>query len=138
METQNLIYLISCAVNGVKLDTERGVGMDLDAIFSLASRHMLAATVAPALKAAGIQDKRFAKALEHSALKSSTMDMEMVALFAELDAAEIWHMPLKGTVLQHMYKYKILLPLLPFYRTFRSMKAGRFQEEAKAIKNAKR
>lgn len=64
---------------------------------------MLAATVAPALKAAGIQDRRFVKALEHSALKSSTMDMEMVALFAELDAAEIWHMPLKGTVLQHMY-----------------------------------
>ena len=103
METQNLIYLISCAVNGVKPDPERVAGMDLDAIFSLASRHMLAATVAPALKAAGIQDKRFAKALEHSALKSSTMDMEMVALFAELDAAEIWHMPLKGTVLQHLY-----------------------------------
>ena len=29
METQNLIYLISCAVNGVKLDTERVSGMDL-------------------------------------------------------------------------------------------------------------
>ena len=103
METQNLIYLISCAVNGVKPDPERVAGMDMDAIYTLASRHMLAATVAPALKAAGIQDKRFAKALEHSALKSSTMDMEMDALFAELDAAGIWHMPLKGTVLQHLY-----------------------------------
>jgi hypothetical protein len=35
------------------------------------------------------------------------------------------------------YKHKILLPLLPFYRTIRAMKAGRFQSEAKAIKNAK-
>jgi hypothetical protein len=35
------------------------------------------------------------------------------------------------------YKHKILLPLLPFYRTIRAMKAGRFQAEAKAIKNAK-
>ena len=103
METQDLIYLISCAVNGEKPDTERVAGMDMDAIFSLASRQMLAATVAPALKAAGIQDKRFAKALEHSALKSSTMDMEMVALFAALTDAGIWHMPLKGTVLQHLY-----------------------------------
>lgn len=103
METQNLIYLISCAANGVKPDPERVAGMDMDAIYTLASRHMLAATVAPALKAAGIQDKRFAKALEHSALKSSTMDMEMDALFAELDAAGIWHMPLKGIVLQHLY-----------------------------------
>lgn len=103
METQDLIYLISCAVNGGKPDPERVAGMDMDAIYTLASRHMLAATVAPALKAAGIQDKRFAKAFEHSALKSSTMDMEMDALFVELDAAGIWHMPLKGIVLQHYY-----------------------------------
>ncbi len=77
--------------------------MDLDAIYKLASRHMLAATVAPALKAAGVQDERFAEALKHSALKSSTMDMEMSEIFVELDAAGIWHMPLKGTILQHMY-----------------------------------
>ena len=89
METQDLIYLVSCAVNGGKPDSERVAGMDLDALYTLASRHMLAAAVAPALKAAGIQDKRFAKALEHSVLKSSTMDMEMDALFAELDAAGI-------------------------------------------------
>ncbi len=103
METQDLIDLVSCAVNGVKPDPERVAGMDLDAIYKLASRHLLAATVAPALKAAGVKNARFAKALEHSALKSSTMDMEMDALFAELDAAGIWHMPLKGTVLQHLY-----------------------------------
>lgn len=35
------------------------------------------------------------------------------------------------------YKYKIFLLLLPFYRTIRAMKAGRFQAEAKALKNAK-
>ena len=35
------------------------------------------------------------------------------------------------------YRHKILLPLLPFYRTFRSLKAGRFRAEAKALKNAK-
>ena len=82
METQDLIDLVSCAVNGAKPDPERVAGMDLDAISKLASRHLLAATVAPALKAAGVQDARFAKDLEHSVLKSSTMDMEMDALFA--------------------------------------------------------
>jgi len=35
------------------------------------------------------------------------------------------------------YKYKILLPFLPFYRTIRAMKAGRFKAEARAIRNAK-
>ena len=34
------------------------------------------------------------------------------------------------------YKHKILLPLLPFYRTLRAMKAGRFETEAQAIINA--
>lgn len=103
METQDLIYLVSCAVNGVTPDAERIARMDLDAIYKLARRHMLAATVSPALKAAGIQDRRFVKALEHSALKNSTMDMEMDAVFAALTEAGIWHMPLKGIVLQHLY-----------------------------------
>ena len=35
------------------------------------------------------------------------------------------------------YKHKILLPLLPLYRTFRAIKSGKFKAEAKAIKNAK-
>lgn len=34
------------------------------------------------------------------------------------------------------YKYKVLLPILPFYRTFRAIKRGDFMKEAKAIKNA--
>lgn len=36
------------------------------------------------------------------------------------------------------YKYKVLLPILPFYRTFRAMKAGSFEAEAQAIMNANR
>ena len=35
------------------------------------------------------------------------------------------------------YKYKILLPFLPLYRTFNSIKEGRFKHEAAALKNAK-
>ena len=103
METQDLIYLLSCAVNGEAPDEARVAGMDLDAVYRLASRHTLAATVAPVLKAAGVTDQRFSKALEHSALKNAQMDMEMDAVFAALDAAGIWHMPLKGIVLQHLY-----------------------------------
>ena len=34
------------------------------------------------------------------------------------------------------YKYKLLLPLLPFYRTFRAMGNGRFKSEAQAIRDA--
>lgn len=36
------------------------------------------------------------------------------------------------------YKYKILLPILPFYRTIRAAIAGRFKYEARAIRKARR
>ena len=35
------------------------------------------------------------------------------------------------------YRHRILLPILPFYRTFRAIRSGEFQAEAKAIRNAK-
>lgn len=35
------------------------------------------------------------------------------------------------------YKYKILLPLLPFYRVLRGLKSGKLLAELKALKNAK-
>ena len=35
------------------------------------------------------------------------------------------------------YKYRILLPFLPFYRVFKSIWSGRFRPEAKALRNAR-
>lgn len=103
MEAEDLIYLVSCAVNGVKADPERIAGMDMDALYKQANMHYLTATVAHALETAEVKDERFVKAKKHSALKNAQMDMEMAEVFAELDAAAIWHMPLKGTLLQHLY-----------------------------------
>jgi hypothetical protein len=34
------------------------------------------------------------------------------------------------------YRHRILLPALPFYRTFKAMKKGTFKAEAKALKKA--
>ena len=34
------------------------------------------------------------------------------------------------------FQHKIFLPLLLFYRTFCAMKTGRFQAEAKAVRDA--
>ncbi len=102
-ETIDLIYLVACSINKAKPDPELIKQMDLDAVYDLASRHMLAATVAPTLKAAGVKNERFISAFSHSVLKNATMDAEMDALFAMMDSSKIWHMPLKGTILQHHY-----------------------------------
>ena len=42
-----------------------------------------------------------------------------------------------ANVYPFFYKHILLLPLLPFYRTFRAIKAGKFRAEAKAIWQAK-
>lgn len=103
MKTKDLIYLVSCAVNQKKPDRERVAGMDLAALYRQAAWHMLAAAAAPALEEAGVKDERFMKAARSSLLKNATMDAEMEVLFAALGKAGIWHMPLKGIVLQHLY-----------------------------------
>ena len=103
MISQDMIYLLSCAVNRETPDAQRVAGMDLDKLYEKARRHMVTSAVGYGLEAAGIKDARFVRAQQSAALKSSTMDMEMEALFTELDAAGIWYMPLKGIVLQHLY-----------------------------------
>ncbi len=103
MVSQDMIYLLSCAVNRETPDAQRAAGMDLDKLYEKARRHMVTSAVGYGLEAAGIKDARFVRAQQSAALKSSTMDMEMEALFTELDAAGIWYMPLKGIVLQHLY-----------------------------------
>ena len=103
MITDDLIYLVSCAIDESIPDAKRIAGMDMEALYKLASRHHLSAVIAPALKAAGVDNEKFTAAFNSSLLKNATMDMEMAAIFKELDAACIWHLPLKGTLLQHLY-----------------------------------
>ena len=103
MEINDLIYLVSCAVNEERPDPERVASMDLDALYGLASEHMLAAAAAPALEEAGVKDERFVRAGHNSFYRNLTMDMDMEDLFSKMSAEGIWHMPLKGIVLQHLY-----------------------------------
>ena len=99
----DLLYLLSCAVNASAPDAERLRSMDLDALYRTASRHMVTAAAAMALERAGITDHRFTQAKGKAIRKSAAMDMEMQLLFARLEAAGIWYMPLKGTVIKALY-----------------------------------
>lgn len=102
-ETEDLIYLLSCAVNSASPDARRVAGMDLEKVYEEASRHMLCAAAAVGLSAAGVRDERFERAERHAVLKNAMMDREQAAIFARLSAAGIWHMALKGSVLQSLY-----------------------------------
>ena len=59
---KDLIYLLSCAVNGITPDTARVQAMDLEPLYRLAKFHTVRAAVCIALKRAGIEDKAFYQA----------------------------------------------------------------------------
>ena len=100
---EDVIYLASCAVNGGVPDPARAEGMDISSLYRVADFHMLTAITAMALESAGVHDPEFAQAKAKAIRKTALMDTEMNALFARLNAAEIWYMPLKGTVLKDFY-----------------------------------
>ena len=100
---EDLIYLVSCAVKESVPETSRVEALDLPALYTVAERHMLTAAVAFALESAGVRDPAFMQAKAKAMRKVALMDADMEELFAEMDAAGIWHMPLKGAILQDYY-----------------------------------
>ncbi len=100
---EDMLYLCGCAVNSVVPEAERIDTMDLAAIYRLAQEHMLAAAAAVALESAGVKDAAFSVALAKTVQKTVIVDAEMAALFARLEAAGIWYMPLKGALLKDLY-----------------------------------
>ena len=98
-----LIYLVSCAVNGETPDAGRAAEMDLTEVYRESERHMLTALAAAALADAGVQNASFREAYAKAVRKSALLNGELEALEAELEAAGIWYLPLKGAVLQYDY-----------------------------------
>ena len=100
---ENVVYLAACMVKGEKPDAERVRQMDLEQLYSTASRHLLTGIVGYALEAAGVHDRAFTQAKSKAVRKVVLFDTERTAILAELEKAGIWHMPLKGSVLKDFY-----------------------------------
>lgn len=100
---ESLVYLLSCAVNGIPADPERTGAMDLSALYEAADRHLLTGITAMALESAGIRDEAFTQAKGKAIRKVAAMDMERAAFLDRLEQAGIWYMPLKGAVLKDLY-----------------------------------
>lgn len=99
----NLIYLCSCAANGIKPDEEKVREMDLEQLYKTAKFHSLTAITAIALESAGVKDKEFCQAKEKSIRKNMLLDIEREKLCAYLERNKIWYMPLKGSILKDFY-----------------------------------
>ena len=99
----DLIYLLSCAVNGITPDTSRVQAMNLEQLYQFAKFHSVRGAVCIALKRAGVQDQRFDQAYKKAVRKNIYLDMEREAIISAFEEHCIWYMPLKGSVLKDLY-----------------------------------
>lgn len=88
-EIDDLIYLLSCAVNETKPDSKRVDNMDLDAVYRLASFHSVISLTA--------------FALEETIDLPTVFDIERSRIYTQLDKKKIWHMSLKGIILKDYF-----------------------------------
>ena len=100
---QDLVYLLRCALNGEVPDPDRAAGMALGPLHRAARTHMVAAMADMALESAGVHDAAFRHSLSVSLRRTALMDADRAAVYGALDAAGIWYMPLKGSVLKDRY-----------------------------------
>lgn len=98
-----VIYLIRCVLHNKVPSKEKLDKMDLEQLFEVAKAHSLAAMTAYALESAGIFDPAFEEAKNKAIRKNILFDAERARIFAELEKAGIWYMPLKGAILKDMY-----------------------------------
>ena len=92
----SLIYLCKCAVNRQIPDGEELRNTDLNALYRLASRHMLASIVGYALQSAGMCTGEFEEAIDNSCWKTMILNAERASVCERLNEAGIWYLPLKG------------------------------------------
>ena len=101
--TKDLIYLLSCAVNGITPDTSQVQAMDLEQLYRLAKAHTLRAAVFIALRSAGVENRSFHQAYNKAVRKNVMLDVDRTAIFAEYEKHGIWYLPLKGAILKELY-----------------------------------
>lgn len=102
-EIDDLIYLLSCAVNETKPDAERVDKMNLDTVYRLAKFHTVVSLTAFALGEVIELPKAIEQAKKKAIRKLALFDIERNQLYAQLDKEQIWHMSLKEIILKDYY-----------------------------------
>ena len=82
---KDLIYLLTCAVNGIMPDTVKVQAMDLERLYRLAKFHTVRGAVCIALKRAGVQDKQFDQSYKKAVRKNILLDVERTAIFERFE-----------------------------------------------------
>lgn len=107
---RQLLYLISCALHETAPEDAVLGEIQWSALFSAARAHSVCAMVCMALeptKTFAQADpevrKQWLDAKNKAVRRTMLMDADRVILMDEMEKAEIWHMPLKGSILKDWY-----------------------------------
>ena len=100
---EDYVYLLSCAVNGATPDVSRVAAMDLDAILQLGQRHSAAVPVCYALERSGAVPDAYREHKGKVLRRLALYETERPKILRGLEQQGIWHLPLKGAVLQSCY-----------------------------------
>lgn len=105
-----LVYLMACALHEDTPNEENLAGVDLERLLRLAKSQSVAAMSCMTLEGtqafAGAPEqirKRWLEAKNKAIRKNMLLDAQRKILLEEMEAQQIWYMPLKGSVLKDWY-----------------------------------
>ena len=99
----DLIYLITCSINGYSPNEKRIKEINLDEIYELANYQSVMACISKLLVDSGIDDDRFKNVLDKSTRNNILFDIERDRILKEFEKNSIWYMPVKGCILKKYY-----------------------------------
>lgn len=108
--SEQLLYLMACALQGVSAREEVLADADLKQLLIMARKHSVASMVCMALEKTAIfanadeaTKKQWIDAKNKAIRKNMLLDAERKTISHELETQGIWYMPLKGSILKDWY-----------------------------------
>ena len=119
----DLIYLVSCSVNGQQPDPERCSNMDYEAVFQIARDHSLTAAAVTALEQVAKLPGNLYEEKYKEIRRQALFAAERKKVFDMMEEKGIWYAPLKGMVLNEYYPRQIMRQMADYDILFDKTKA---------------
>ena len=104
---QDILYLVRCVLNNQMPNINQLREPEREKILKLARAHSLIAMIVTALEQAGEKPgQMWLREREKAVRKSILFDAEYQRIADYMEQQGIWHMPLKGRILQNLYRQK--------------------------------
>lgn len=108
--SEQLLYLMACALQGVSAREEILADADLKQLLIMARKHSVASMVCMALEKTAVfanadeaAKKQWLEVKNKAVRKNMLLDAERKVILHELEIQGIWYMPLKGSILKDWY-----------------------------------